>query len=206
MIIKVFGLPRSCTNITEVLLQFNFKVFILNNFPCWKHEANNYEGRSIHDIDRNIDTDDLRFIVCTKNPYDWLCSFWAYEVTKIKKTFDEFLITNSWHYKNEKPIETFNRLTKHWLTMYSEGNVVQQVKHEDLLEDQVEVMKKIETAFQLTRKREMIGAIPHKIDPGRKKRNNKFKKRICTLTSKQIQTINKQLDEEVVELAGYKLK
>ena len=73
IIIKQFGLPRTCTNITEVLIKRNFKCRTYNNFPCWKHGRNTMKDRSLHCKDKNgrrVDTDDVKFVVCTKHPYD----------------------------------------------------------------------------------------------------------------------------------------
>ncbi len=60
-------------------------------------EKNTIKGRSIHDKDKsgkNVNTDDLKFIICTKNPYDWLWSLYQFQKNKreVKEyTLNDFL-------------------------------------------------------------------------------------------------------------------
>ena len=94
--IKIFGLPRSCTNFTTVLLRDNFRCKILDNFPCWKHGYNTFVGREIKN--EEVSTNDLKFVICTKNPVDWLWSLFCFEnetKVKIKRKSYDFLTKHS---------------------------------------------------------------------------------------------------------------
>jgi hypothetical protein len=208
-VIKIFGLPRSCTNVTEYMLRDNFRVRVLTNYPCWKHGENTFVGRELHDRERNIDTDDMKFIVCTKNPYDWLFSLYTFENrTKRSKhrTMLDFLDGTAWHYKDQNPIDVFNKLTKHWLTMLTDPNIIQQVKYEDILKDQATLFEKIAKIFQLPPKRKKFAVLQSRIDPCIKNTKKEFKKRVNKFSPDLIRYINKRLDPKVVEMAGYKLQ
>ncbi|MHA1949706.1 MAG: hypothetical protein ACW99G_06920 [Candidatus Thorarchaeota archaeon] len=220
-ILKIFGLPRTCTNVTEVLIVSNFICRLYNNFPCWKHGDNTIKGRVLHTVDgkgKEVKTDNLKYIVSTKNPYDWLWSLYSFEnrtKLKNKKTIDDFLELPSWHYSSKlahngkwkkdisNPIDVFNYLTKQWLTMCPEGTI--QVKHEDIIseEGQLLVLNNIENKFNLEKKQEDFITRPKRIDPARKITKNEFKKLESQFTKKHISIINKRLDDEVMKLSGY---
>lgn len=213
-IIKIFGLPRTCTNLTTVLLRKNFKCLVLDNNPCWKHGYNTHEGRTI-EID-NLKTNDLKFVICTKNPIDWLWSLFCFEnetKRKIKRSAEDFLTKNSWHYDKElkmTPIEAYNKLNKHWLEMFSESNILQQIKFEDLHDNQEKQLEKIEKAFGLERTKksnknfELLESI---VAPNAKIiENQKFKKRKVEWNEKQLNIIINNLDKKIVDLCGYKIK
>ena len=212
-VVKVFGLPRTCTNAVEVLIRRNFKVRVLNNFPCWKHGKNTISGRSIHKKD--IDTDDLTFVVCTKNPYDWLNSLFKFENdTKLRrgKTLLEFLTKPSWHYKDvnwlkdKTPIGAFNILTKHWLSINKSPNVLQQIQNEQMLSDQMEILNRLEKAFGWERKNKKLQPLKARIAPGLKDTGKHFVFSENTFKRKEIYLINQRLDKNTLALAGYKIK
>lgn len=220
-VIKIFGLPRSCTNVTEVLIATNFKCVILNNFPCWKHGVNTIKGTSIHQKDghgRMIDTDDVKYVVCTKNPLDWLWSLYSFEknVKRYKdKSPQEFLRNPTYHYgekrghngvwKEEinKPIDVYNFLNKHWLTM--SANSTFQVKHESIStpEDQVEMLLSLEDKFGLTRKNDELAGKSNRVNPSRKLLDKDYEKPKPAFTKKDIKFINSNLSNDTLDLLGY---
>jgi len=217
VVIKLFGLPRTCTNVVEVVLKTNFKGIVLwTNFPCWKHGENTFKGRVIkrkktyhHPA---VDTDDMKFVICTKDPYDWLISLYRFETSskRQRKTFDDFLRKPSWHYRNEEgdndPITKFNKLTYHWLTMFDDPTAVQQFKAEDMKNNQIPLLENIEKQFDLTRRHSDLQVVKKRIAPGAKITNEKFKKVEMQITKKQRKYINTRLDPKVLEVADYSLK
>lgn len=201
--IKIFGLPRSCTNLTTVLLRSNFKCIVLDNNPCWKHGFNTHQGRTIKI--ENFETNDLKFVVCTKHPLEWLWSLFCFEnETKLKKkkTKEEFLKNNSWHYKEMTPIEAYNKLNLHWLKMSAPKNIYQ-IKSEDLQKNQIQELKKIKKYFDLELKNETFLRIQNKVSPGCKMSDEKFKKRIYDWTNAEKNFIYKKIDKKTLELCGY---
>ena len=212
IVIKQFGLPRSCTNVTEVLIRKNFKCRTYNNFPCWKHGKNTIEGRSLHCLDKNgkkVDTDDLKFIVCTKHPHSWLWSLYDFEKGKPRvknRTLDVFLRSpKTFHYPETNAIDVFNELTRHWLTMYKDPSIIQQIKNEEIITDQKTMLTRLKDAFNLKMKENDFYLIEKIIKPGLKATRLNFRSKIPRFTKKQIKYINSRLDKEVVKMAGYKL-
>ncbi len=206
--IKIFGLPRSCTNVTEVLIHQNFKARVLTNFPCWKHGENTHEGRSIHIEDKNgrrVDTDDLVFIICSKHPYNWLRSLFNFEVgsKRQKKSEKEFLETETWHYKTIKPIDAFNQLMRHWIDMYKDPQILQLVKYEDMIAKQVEVAKLIGKSFNLEQKNKKLKSVEKIVHPCAKLTDKEFKIKKHKFSVELLTYINNHLDQNLVKELGY---
>ena len=213
-VIKIFGLPRSCTNITEAVLKTNFKVRVLTNFPCWKHGRNTHQGLSLHDEKRKIHTDELKYVICSKHPYDWLFSLFNFENNskRQKNTIDEFIRQSCWHYRNDdrgpksgNPIDAYNELSKQWFSEHTDPTILQHVKHQDLLLDQIEVAKRLEENFGLIRKVKDLVPVANRINPGLKNSKQAFKVQKHNFSKKTIKYINNKLDKEVVNLLGYTL-
>lgn len=220
-IVKIFGLPRSCTNVTEVLIKSNFKCRVYNNFPCWKHGVNTIENNTIHGVDgqgREVDTDDVKYVICTKNPLDWLWSLYSFEknVKRYKdKSTREFLINPTYHYGEKrgnngvwkesinKPVEVYNFLNHHWLTMSLDNTI--HVKHESITtpKDQVKILAFMEDKFGLTRKSEKLAGKANRVNPSRKVLDKDYKKPMPAFNRGDIELINSQLDKRTLELLGY---
>jgi len=207
--IKIFGLPRSCTNVTEVAIKANFKTRILTNFPDWKHGKNTMEGRSLVDKERRINTDDLVFVVCTKSPYSWFISITNFENrTKRKKHLSlEESIKGSFmfHYKDKNPIEMYNTMNSHWMTMFDNPYAMQQVKAEDMANDQPKVLIRLQKNFKLANRKKTISPILKRVNPSAKVGGREFvEKDPAKLYNKELlKYINKRLDPEVMDLMGY---
>lgn len=222
VVIKMFGLPRTCTNVVEVMLTENFdNVRVLTNTPCWKHEENQHPGRRLTEAEHGVATDSLRFVVCTKHPHQWLMSLYEYEerkrarerkkglIRKLKNRplgFDQFLARGSMHYPDETPVDSFNRLNRSWLTMHSEPDVLQVVRYEDLREHQIEIMERLEQAFGLSRSAEQLKVIEKRIDPNTKVRDEVFVfERRGHFTNDLVQAVNRQLDADLIQKLDYSL-
>jgi hypothetical protein len=203
-IIKIFGLPRSCTNLTTVLLRSNFNCIVVDNYPCWKHGFNTHQEKKLKV--KNFETDNLLYIICTKNPIDWLWSLYCFEnETKLKKkkTQEYFLENPSWHYKNMSPIEAFNKLNFHWLTMSDSKNIYQ-IKSEELQKNQIQELKKVKKYFNLDLKNKIkISKMENKVSPGGKLSEEKFKKRSVDWNDNAKKIIYKKIDKKTLSLCGY---
>jgi hypothetical protein len=203
--IKIFGLPRSCTNLTTVLLRTNFLCPVFDNYPCWKHGPNCLDDRFFSY--KKIEITDLRYVVCTKNPYDWLWSLFCFEnETKInfKRNAAHFLTQKSWHYKDMTPIEAFNKLNKHWLTISKDKKILQQIKYEDMANNQLDVLFKIQKHFDLEMKKEKLEEIKTKVAPKGKITEENFKYRKSQWSKEEISFINKKLDKNILNLCNYR--
>jgi len=214
-VIKIFGLPRSCTNVTEAIINKNFKHRrVLTNFPDWKHGENKHQGRSLRDEDRSVKTDDLKFVICLKNPYNWLWSLHNFEnKTKwgksLRRNADEFIAGVAWHYQSQKwsAIDAYNHLTRHWLTMYKTPDILLKCRHEEIVssEGQVAFCQELEKYFGMKRRRKDFHAIQKTVLPACRLGEKTFQINANKFNAKQVEKINNLLDEEIVKLAGYQL-
>ena len=204
--IKIFGLPRSCTNLVTILLRTNFKCIVLDNFPCWKHGFNTYENEELHYQDKVIS--DLRFVVCLKHPMDWLWSLYNFEnKTKIKfgRNKGHFLTQVSWHYKNLglNPLEAYNVMNSHWLTISKNPSILQKIKFEEVDKNQIEVLQRIQSKFELEKKHEEFKTIKEVVAPSGKIEEKKFKQKVPNWSIKETEYIEKTIDKKVLKLCGY---
>lgn len=204
--IKIFGLPRSCTNLVTILLRTNFKCIVLDNFPCWKHGFNAYENEELHYQDKVIN--DLRFVVCLKHPMDWLWSLYNFEnKTKIKfgRNKGHFLTQASWHYKNLglNPLEAYNVMNSHWLTISKNPSILQKIKFEEVDKNQIEVLQRIQSKFELEKKHEEFKTIKEVVAPSGKIEEKKFKQKVPNWSIKETEYIEKTIDKKVLKLCGY---
>lgn len=209
--IKIFGLPRTCTNLAEVLLRENFRdVFLLTNFPCWKHGKSTIQGTSIHGVlhGERIDCDEVRFVVCLKNPYNWLRSFNNFEAPRRERPLTdlEFLASaSSFHYKDLNPVDTWCEMNRHWLSMVDDRSAMQVIRHEDLLRSQAGFAERVQAAFHLERASEQFVEIRNQVRPYAKVAEQAYLPKPHGFSSAAIDYINARLDREFVEALGYDL-
>lgn len=209
MIIKIYGLPRTCTNLTEVLIKKNFKCRVLNNHPDWKHGFSTITGIELR-TDK-VRTNDLKFVICTKHPHNWLWSLFTFENKRWDKhrASMDFLKKVAWHYRkmDMNAIEAFNKLTKHWLELSNNPKTLQVVKQEDLIndKDQTNFCRRLESSFSLKKKIQKFEPIKKIIRPGTKTSSEEYKTKTHGFNKKEINYINSKLDKNVVEMAGYKI-
>lgn len=110
----MYGARRTGTNYFQILLDRNFDVKVLPTGLGHKHKPP-YD-RIFNLLDKNIPIDcghghitrdNLRFVVCIKNPYAWMYSLIRYA----KKSNSEIA----------KPQE-YNKFLKHWIDIYNRKN------------------------------------------------------------------------------------
>lgn len=211
-VIKIFGLPRSCTNVTEVLLVKNFKVRVLTNFPCWKHGHNTYKSRKLNDKEKRAVTDHLEYVVCTKNPYLWLVSILDFENDHLadqKKHRDllDYITGNTcYHYPDNNPIAMFNELNAHWLSIAKD---VFRVDAEQLSSErvQLQMLQIVQKKFDLQLKLEQLEPQASRVGPSIKIEKQKFKKRdyLSRYTPKMLREVASRLDSKLMKQMGYKV-
>jgi hypothetical protein len=150
------GYIRTCTNYSRVLLEKNFNVQVITSAKHddreglfqnmrgyidivkeqkgWPHSVNPEE------IERLYNINELRYIVCVKNPFSWFHS-----VSKTGPSMHRPDPSNPWPI-----IEKFNKRYKGWMGIIQEmGKSSYIIRHEDLVTRFDETMKYIHTQFGL---------------------------------------------------------
>lgn len=206
--IKIYGLPRTCTNLAESIIKTNFTdVFVLTNLPDWKHGRKTFEGKSYHNEEKDIHTDDLKFVICLKDPYEWLWSLYIFEnSTKSKRTIEGFLNHPAWHYKDLQwtAMDAFNNLISHWLSL-PEDKVT--TKQEDLrsAEGQFAFCENLKHHFKLIPLSDKWTPVLKEINPNLKTSDHEYVPNVVQFKPSHIKLIKNKLDIEVVRMAGYGL-
>jgi len=196
--IKIFGLPRSCTNLCEHFLKLNLKASIITNYPCWKHGRNSYFDKSIK-LENGHLCKDLKFVICSKKPIDWLWSLYQFEKKSKKqvKTIEEFLTLPAWHYPEMNPIQAYNSLMKHWFDMFEDESKLQVFKFEDFINSPNELIVNFSKQLDIELLSEEIKVPEERINPGLKVTDDFFVKNVCLFSNEQIKFINEQIDQEL---------
>ncbi|TWT91909.1 alpha-mannosyltransferase [Neorhodopirellula pilleata] len=145
--VKIYGLPRSCTNLISHLLRLNFATDVLQNQLGWKHGPNLWcQGDQIHG-------NPLKFVICVRHPYSWLASFYRFEKQgrRTQCSFADFVLGSSRTYQGRNPIDRYNLLVRMWLGMAIDPVFAQVVRSETIQEDQFAVLRTLERQLKLTR-------------------------------------------------------
>jgi hypothetical protein len=159
--IKIFGLPRSGTNLLEHLLPLNFwSEFCLkrdfNDYLGWKHARP--KDPSVYNEIEKITWEELFFIFSIRDKKEWI------ETIK-QKHWESFEMP--WDFKNSSrfvfntphgpeiyrdPEEYYDRQIKSYFDFFqkNEKNSLI-VNYNDFKQDQTKVLEKIEQKFQLER-------------------------------------------------------
>lgn len=211
-IIKVFGLPRTCTNVFEVAMQRNFDCKVLTNFPCGKHytfcEAEfgrNADRFTLHSEARGIYSDDVKIVLCTKEPRHWLSSFHDYDKRSFPRhgiAVDKWIQGKSGFY-SELPCESYNRLHDDWLQISDNPNVFQIVRQEDMTATQVTRLEQLEQQFGLTRRNRRVLPVRETVRQSAKVRDKKFSNRGNTLPQSILPFVYQSLNPYIVANLGY---
>ncbi len=200
--LKIFGLERTCTNVVQYLLAENFDVRLYINQLCDKHavpvRVPKIRGAQLH------------FIICTKNPYAWLLSFYNYHNTKKKgltkgKKFHDFLISE--HYDHPNPISRYNGTHRWWL-QFPHSFVIRQ---EDIVSNVTNVLHSIQTALDLTPTKQPFTTNRQRIDTGANPTEEPMnisyynkKQYLQKISRQQLRIINNQLDPTILKKLGYR--
>jgi hypothetical protein len=174
----IFGLQRSGTNYIEQLFKENFEHFKRANTGehCWKHNIN---------IPDDLNCENDRTIIVYKNPLTWvesICYRTPVDYVRKQRVYpawetadipDEFVI-------NELNIlniaETYRHWKKNWIHGYDSPNKIV-IPYEDLLVEtkRIEFLERVQTKFDLKRKKDSYGYWWHDMPPGRVTQSKFFK-------------------------------
>lgn len=214
-VVKVYGMPRTCTNVLEVHLAHNYDVIVLVHTPEWKHWYRQHDGRYSGELDpesvqlngiKELTTDKINYILCTKHPYQWLVSFFHAFKENESRSFSEFIRGYSYHYKDvmsieENPIVLFNKLNSHWLHVDNNLPIVQQEMWTNLA---IPIMKDIQNRFGLKKSGQMAVDVTH-MAAGLMRYNKPYHPQQINIEDDDLKYINDTIDETIVSKLGYKL-
>lgn len=160
--IKIHGLQRTGTNYLSHLVNENFtNSKILVNLGGWKHghyHAPWFLGQEVH------------ILVLVKHPYSWLVSMYNYWGIKRELrigmdlrgvTFDQFVRNRAifelqrdipYLFRASNPVQFWNNMYFHWMTIRLNKKKVAFVKYEELLQDPEAVVTRLGETFNISRK------------------------------------------------------
>jgi hypothetical protein len=181
----------------------------------WKHtlvSSNIMEKIKAH-------KNDVFFITLTKNPYSWLLSLYnkpySYASNENLPHFEQFLI-EPWktlerenHPKSfENPIVMWNQKNKSYMQLKSNFHTIN-IRYEDMLSDPKLIIDCISEQLNITKKHGSFKNLKKSTKEDKKNFNyyqNYYLKEIWKekLNNKSIVTINKYLDEDVMNYFGYR--
>lgn len=221
--IKIHGLQRTGTNYLSHLVNENFvDAHVLVNLGGWKHghyHAPWFLGQEVH------------ILVLAKHPYSWLVSMYNYWGLKRDLrigmdlrgvSFDNFVRNRAifelqrdipYLFRASNPVQFWNDMYFHWMTIRLNSKKVHFVKYENLLHNPEETIAKLGEAFQLQRKPEFVNS-DHTFTPSGetiKPAEEKFASRDYYLqdeyfkfyTPELLEFVNEQLDLEVLDHYNY---
>ena len=174
-IIKIFGIPRSGTNLLQALVPLNFKISTclkshFNDYLGWKHakpkDISNY--KHIEEITK----EKIIFLFSIREKESWKKAY-------LEKHRGSFELPWEWADKNDKFIfntphgpEIYDSIDIFYDSMiesyknFSEknSNLALIINYEDLLKDQIGVLQKIKDKFKLELAQESLIKINKKIN------------------------------------------
>jgi len=152
--VKQFGLPRTGTNYCRFLLERNYQVEVLVDKEGWKH---GYLSPMLHPC--------RMCVMLSKDPFAWFTSalrlYRHYMLSTYSVTVSslggflrsKFIIGDRGcllSFKN--PIDCWNVMTRHWLSIPYTGRNFIAVRYEDLVKTPEETLGFIAKRFRLVRK------------------------------------------------------
>jgi len=210
--VKIYGLPRTCTNLVQHLIVHNFEdIEFLVNYPCWKHGLNTIEGNTIHDEEKKVHTDDLRFVSCFKSPYQWLFSLFCFERKYFKAgdDFNAFCLGNKrHHYDGQCLINIYNVYNRNYIDLPGKLVKVKECDVQDALEQSVtlETIREkldIKPASTVYKVQEKVVSPRGKVAL-LKKYNTTFS--FSLFEQDTLDYINERLDIDLMNELGYKIQ
>jgi hypothetical protein len=150
--IKQYGLHRSGTNFLRVILQENYRIKVLMNEGGWKHgffDLHRRLGREVH------------CMLCVKDPYAWLVSFYNYRHPDRDLLFSDFVRNpltvlgprgQDDSIQAGNPVQLWVRMYEHWLSINLEAHRVFLFRYEDVLSEPTESIQGLVGSLGLRRK------------------------------------------------------
>jgi len=194
-VIKQYGLQRSGTNVIKFLLMNHYHVDVWTDRGGWKHGY-------YHAPEQEND-----LLISIKNPYDWIVSIYNYsnarvpylEYVKRRYAFEGLAAVN--------PIQHWNTMNRHWLTLTLKEKLKTFVVHRDLVVKPEETAQKIADLFGLERNEKPFYTPEKKVEPNAQEGNRPFDLDYYAkegyrkvLTQETIDFIDSQLDHDLMKM------
>ena len=222
--VKIHGLQRTGTNYLTHLINENFtNAQVLVNLGGWKHghyHAPWFLGKEVH------------VLVLAKHPYSWLVSMYNYWGLKRELrigmdlrgvSFDNFVRNRAifemqrdipYLFRASNPVQHWNNMYFHWMTIRMNAKKVCYVKYEELLNDPENTALRVGNELGLTRKAEPFMDSSNTFTPAgeaMKPSETKFEAKDYYLRSEYLKFytpelldfVNQELDLEVLDHYNY---
>lgn len=206
--IKIYGMPRTCTNLVTHLLRQNFHAEVFANRLGWKHGPNLYrEGDSIHGRP-------LQFVICVRHPYSWLTSFYRFEVQGrgLTCSFPDFVRGTCKTYRGRNPIERYNLLVRMWQGLAVNPNCAQIIRSETLQSNQPSTLQELASQLSLKQKRPQLQSERRRIGPDEQIRRREFDasyyqdhRYLTHYDSELLGYVNDRVDQDLIAGLQYRL-
>ena len=151
--IKQYGLHRSGTNFLRIILQENYHVSVLTNVGGWKHGFYELPQR----LGRELDC-----IICMKDPYAWVHSFYNYRHPEKDLPFSDFVRNELTLIGPDGPEHTITSPNplKHWVRMHEHWRAAELKEHrkfvfryEEILANPAASIQELVRVLKLERKK-----------------------------------------------------
>jgi len=180
---------------------------VLTNHPWHKHDEWGQEDRTVYDHDDSLLTEEVKFVICAKNPYDYIQStfkFFTHRADKyrFRGSLEEWI--DGW--PKMDALERYNRLYSHWLGLSEDSSVVQLVKAEEAVKRQDRILDRLQYEMGLESKREDLAPVETVVNPCEKVTAAPYRYKGNSLTEEQVAAINNRISEETMALLGYEIQ
>ena len=242
--IKLYGIPRSCTNLVKLLFHNNLSnVTILSNVLGWKHgnhpEAVDWSGKNWDPINNPkgvspsdfVSTDELnsikeaykanqmKYVVCLKDPYSWLVSYSKYEAREslISRSILSFKGIN--RKKLVEYISLWNDRHRNWSELLKDNTNATMIRYEDILKDADSTLQDLSDFFNLEKIDHVVmpeftlSRNPEEVGKAPKHEDKTFNKTDYYLNKKYLEYFNNDdlkiiednIDQDLVSYFGYEI-
>ncbi|WP_417730717.1 hypothetical protein [Rosistilla oblonga] len=206
--VKIYGLPRTCTNLAAVLLRKNFDVAVYANELGWKH------GPNLMWCGDKVKGERLVYVFCTRHPYAWLVSAYRFEIGSgfQHRSFSDFVLGTSQVYPNQNPVDVYNVLNRVWLRMAVSRHRIYHLRSESLQQCQRGAMQQIGKTLHLASAGGDFRSVRERIGPDETVRQQDFdpswyrrKQYLEFFDDRLLRDVNARLDTDLVGDLGYQL-
>jgi len=190
--IKQYGLQRSGTNLTRLLLANNFNAEILINFGGHKHGTYEIVKKTGKEFD---------VIITVKHPLPWLYSAYCYfrKLDKNITTFENYILKGN-------AIKKYNELNEHWYRIKMHNHKRVFTKIEDLMRTPKKECLKIAKHFNLKRTSKSFKYPEKRFNSRGQATNQDFKEREwrSQYNFKTFEFVRKRINKELLDKLHYK--
>jgi len=172
--IKLYGVPRSCTNLVKLLLHDNFSnVTVLSNVLGWKHgnhpESVDWSGKDwdlinnpngvssldfvteeeLNSIKKIYEDKQMNYVICLKDPYSWLVSYSKYQAREsiISRSILSFKGIN--RKKLTEYVSLWNARHRNWTELLKNNSNSTMIRYEDILKKPDSTLQELSDFFNL---------------------------------------------------------